>query len=162
MSDSRPEKCSQCTNPCTIHLTQIVDGNCAKVDICQDCPMAKNTLLQGSYNLVADLEIEKLPESPLLLGAGSCPACGFTKENFKERGRLGCSYCYTHFEKSIEPILDNIHRGTEHVGKYPKNHVVIEPQLSVEDLKKRLNELVLREEFEEAAVVRDQIKELEA
>ncbi len=160
MSDSRPEKCSHCKNPCTIHLTQIVDGSCAKVDLCQDCPVAKNAQSNESFNLIGDFGGPKTI-APSFDKKTGCPACGFTKENFKERGRLGCSYCYTFFESSIEPILENIHTGTEHLGKCPGKESGRPKQMDLGELKKKLSELILREEYEQAAVVRDQIKELE-
>jgi protein arginine kinase activator len=47
----------------------------------------------------------------------ACPVCGFTQADFKKTGRLGCSACYDVFGESLESMLKNMHKGSEHVGK---------------------------------------------
>ena len=36
-----PLKCDLCTNPATVHLTQIVNNKVHKVDLCEACAQAK-------------------------------------------------------------------------------------------------------------------------
>ncbi len=49
-----------------------------------------------------------------------CPVCGFTQADFKKTGRLGCSACYVTFAEGLGSLLKAMHKGTEHVGKFPQ------------------------------------------
>ncbi|MMZ62905.1 UvrB/uvrC motif protein [compost metagenome] len=55
-----------------------------------------------------------------------------------------------------------MHGNTVHVGKVPKRaggHIQVKRKL--DDLRRELQYRILQEEFEEAAALRDQIRELE-
>ena len=172
MSESRPDKCSHCKNPSTVHLTQIIDGKMKKLSMCGDCPHAQQVEQSLDYDIVGKLsEKNKLPK-PTIAGVDmKCPNCGFGQADFKELGRLGCSQCYDVFNTKLSPILGKIHQGTEHKGKVPGVELEeatepVEPEITVSpkelsELKNRLQEHVQREEYEEAAEIRDRIIELE-
>ena len=158
MSEKRPSECSHCAKPSTVHLTQIVGGEVKKLDLCADCPMAKAVEDAGSMDIVEKSNV------PLLrpIGKGqACPKCGFTQESFKELGRLGCPSCYDAFATGLEPVFQKLHKGTTHKGKSPNK--TIEPALreEIEALKRELQERVDSEDYEQAAILRDRIWELE-
>lgn len=116
-----------------------------------------------------------------------CPTCGLTLEDYQNSGRLGCGECYEHFASKLEPIFKRIHGSTRHQGKRPEESVEnvgcvdvnvedsvkargveIKLQTAVDSteqelarLKKELKEKVELEEFETAAILRDEIQELE-
>ena len=110
----------------------------------------------------------------LLLGLGAssemdsagpeleCPTCGFAQADFKKTGRLGCSTCYTVFAEPLEGMLKQMHKGTQHIGKVPK---ALRAKLDTTKQRERLNEQLQKaietENYEEAARLRDQLKELE-
>jgi protein arginine kinase activator len=90
-----------------------------------------------------------------------CPSCGFTQADFKKTGRLGCPECYQTFAEGLETMLKTMHKGTRHVGKAP--HTTPKSRdLSdkLKSLQKKLEKAISEEDFEEAAVVRDEIKAL--
>ena len=91
-----------------------------------------------------------------------CPACGFTYQDFKKVGRLGCGDCYEAFKKQLDPLLKRIHGANRHIGKVPlmvgKN---IRENASVQDMKTQLEKAIAAEEFEEAARLRDVIRDME-
>lgn len=127
--------------------------------------MAEGVVGSKQFDLLTKLT-GQAPAGPLLAkalaGSGArCPECGFTPEQFKERGRLGCPHCYEFYAGKLHPILDRIHSGTEHRGKFPKKYRKQISQKQIQELRNRLQELVQREEYEEAAVVRDRLKEIE-
>ena len=70
--------------------------------------------------------------------------------------------CYETFRESLFPLLRKIHGSTHHVGKFPKeveSDILIERK--IRELKHRLTRAIKLEEYEEAAKIRDRIKELE-
>lgn len=92
----------------------------------------------------------------------ACPNCGFTREDFKEKGRLGCSQCYETFSKGLSKVLEKVQNGTRHKGKGAVGVAAKNPYKEIAALKERLQELVLTEEYEEAAKLRDQIRAIES
>ena len=77
-------------------------------------------------------------------------------------GRLGCSECYNSFRKYLMPLLKRIHGSSRHYGKIPLAIVMPaqgKPELA--ELKTKLEKAIRDEEFEEAARIRDALKELE-
>jgi protein arginine kinase activator len=101
----------------TVFLTQIVGGKMQKVNLCEACSKEKGVNDPTGFAL-ADLllgmgaaqDIERSPSGV------SCSVCGFTQADFKKTGRLGCSACYDVFGESLEAMLKNMHKGSEHVG----------------------------------------------
>ncbi|KMT22435.1 UvrB/UvrC motif-containing protein [Clostridium cylindrosporum] len=86
-----------------------------------------------------------------------CPLCNMDIETYKRTGRLGCSKCYEIFNEDLNPIIKRIHGKTEHIGKTPSK-VDIKLNNELDKLKKELNLAVEREDYIEAARLRDLIK----
>ena len=158
-------QCDVCqTKEATVFLTQIVDGKMQKVNLCEGCSKEKGVndptgfaLADLLLGLGASQEIEK---SPATL---KCSVCGFTQADFKKTGRLGCSNCYTVFADGIAPMLKNMHKGTRHTGKTPTAfHKIREHDEKIKALQDNLSKAIEAEEFELAANLRDQIRQVEA
>jgi protein arginine kinase activator len=159
--------CSICKEKeATVHLTQIAGDKMQKVDLCEECAKTKwmndptaFSLADQLFGLGAAQEIEQAGE-----GVGlKCPACGFTQADFKKAGRLGCPECYQTFAEPLEGLLKTMHKGTRHVGKVPESLRQgrdLSDRLKV--LQKKLNKAIQEEDFEEAAVLRDEIKQTTA
>jgi protein arginine kinase activator len=92
-----------------------------------------------------------------------CPRCGFTQADFKKAGRLGCPDCYKTFADGLETLLKSMHKGTRHVGKVPES---LRHTRDLSDrlmaLQKKLNKAIEDENFEQAALLRDEIKTMSA
>ena len=97
------------------------------------------------------------------VAAKKCSVCGASFSDIAESGRVGCSECYKAFYEELLPYLKRVHGGTKHAGRVPnKAPLMVKPkEITVDDLRLKLNELVREEKFEEAAVIRDKIKEME-
>ena len=90
------------------------------------------------------------------------PVCGFTQADFKKTGRLGCSACYVTFAEGLGSLLKAMHKGTEHVGKLPERaQRAMELSERMRALTENLQKAVAEENYETAASLRDQIKQLE-
>jgi protein arginine kinase activator len=91
-----------------------------------------------------------------------CPGCGRTFSQIQQAGRMGCSKCYDQFEPQMELLLRRIHGGGSHVGKVPvRGGKAFRNKQQLAELRSKLQNLIQQEEFEEAAVIRDRIRELE-
>lgn len=161
-----PLKCDLCGKPATVHLTQIVNSKMHKVDLCEACAQAKGVTDPGGFSL-ADLLLKASlnPESTegpagILTAGGACPACNFTPSDFKKHGRFGCPQCYRTFEGMVGPMLDNMHKGTRHVGKVPVKALERRNLIErVTELETGLAAAIKSEHYEEAARLRDELAE---
>ena len=136
-----------------------------KVDLCEECAKRKGVNDPAGFSL-----------ADLLLGIGAsqefeqagggaeikCPQCGFTQADFKKAGRLGCPGCYSTFAEGLEGLLKSMHKGTQHTGKVPRALQHTRELLSdrLEHLQKKLAKAVKEEKFEQAALLRDEIKQM--
>ena len=149
----------------TVHLTQIAGDKMQKVDLCEECAKHKGVNDPAGFSL-ADLLLGLGASQELDQATGGaelkCPKCGFTQADFKKTGRLGCSACYQTFSEGLGTLLKAMHKGTEHVGKLPER-AARQQVLSVKmrTLSGHLEKAVAEENYETAASLRDQIKQLE-
>ena len=105
-----------------------------------------------------------------------CPNCSTTFASFKTSGFLGCSQCYEAFRPAMKDIVKRIHGTSTHTGityepakpvaakesaARPKPPKAPSPRNEIARLKKELDVAVKTEAYEEAAILRDKIKELE-
>lgn len=166
-------QCNLCNNEATVHLSQIVEGEVHKIDLCENCAKQKGVDDPVGYSL-----------TDFLLGLGSeqqsqqgtqetkkssssshtevrCPHCGFSQSDFKKSGRLGCPECYEAFGEILESGLKSMHKGSRHVGKVPEAYRQSRDlNEKLKSLKERLDNAVAQEHFEEAAQLRDEINQL--
>ncbi len=156
--------CDVCKcNDATVFLTQILEGKMQKVNLCDSCSKEKGVQDPTGFAL-ADLLLGIGAAEEIEKGAPSekCPVCGFTQADFKKSGRLGCSACYITFADGLGSLLKAMHKGTEHVGKLPQRaHRELELSSRVRTLTENLNKAVAEENYEAAATLRDQLKQLE-
>jgi len=147
----------------TVHLTQITGDKMQKVDLCEECAKHKGVNDPAGFSL-ADLLLGLGASQELDPGSGAeskCPKCGFTQADFKKAGRLGCAECYTTFAEGLEGLLKTMHKGTRHIGKVPhglQQNRDLEERLK--QLRKKLDKAVEDENFEQAASLRDEIKQM--
>ena len=154
-------KCHHCDKQATVHLTQILNGQMHKMDLCEGCAQAKG--VTNPENLSISSLMDKV-ELDVNSGGTTmvCESCGTTHQEFKKGGRLGCEACYHVFRPVLDPLLDGMHAGIKHLGKVPsrdKSRVKFEQ--SIHSLKKDLQEAVEKEDFEKAAELRDKLREIE-
>lgn len=169
------KKCEICASPATVFLTQIINGKSTKFCLCAKCAQERGLLdpdafdlaeklfpnLQGQFSKESSADggaaIPALQSLPLT----SCPICAFTLQDYKNVGRLGCSECYNVFEEEILPLLAQIQPDSQHRGKTPVKAKKRETKThAISDLEQQLSLAVAREDYERAAKLRDQIKQL--
>ena len=153
-------------NPATVHLTEIIDEQMNELHLCEDCARAKSTAMEqqfGLSDLLAGMADFQKPSTEEEVVVSKCPSCGLTYADFKKIGRLGCGECYNVFRKYLAPLLKRIHGSNQHDGKSPlkikTTSRVYKKKGDLQELKKQLQQAIEREAFEEAARLRDMIKE---
>ncbi|MEE9297290.1 MAG: UvrB/UvrC motif-containing protein, partial [Phycisphaerae bacterium] len=114
-----------------------------------------NTILDSFIKHAAG--VQKMSETP-------CADCGTTFREFRSQGLLGCARCYTAFEKPLLSLIERAHEGaTHHVGKVP-SRLGGEPSIHtrIAQTRRQLREAIKQEDYEAAARLRDEIKEIES
>ncbi len=160
-------QCCVCKEkPATVHLTQIVGDKMQKLDLCEDCAKTKGINDPTSFGLAdLDLVLGLGASQQLEQAAGGvelkCPRCGFTQADFKKSGRLGCPECYVTFAEGLRGLLKTMHKGTRHTGKAPAAlRSTRENADKLKTLQVKLAKAIKDENYEQAAQLRDEIKQL--
>ena len=162
----RPVECSQCKKPAKIAYKELVESSMQCTEMCADCPILQQKL-HGQSPAV------KLQEGLADMEAGLCCGnCRTTLESIKMGNLLGCSECYTVFSDVLiaeliasEKIPSRIKKDALtkknqplHLGKSPNKPLTIPSSSRLIALNEALNDALKRENYEQAAWLRDQIK----
>lgn len=150
----------------SVHLTQIAGDKMQKVDLCEECAKSKGVNDPTGFSL-ADLLLGLGASQEIEHATGGadvrCPKCGFSQADFKKAGRLGCADCYRTFAEALDGLLKTMHKGIRHVGKVPES---LRQGRDLTDrlkgLQRKLTKAIDAEDFEQAAVLRDEIKKMTA
>jgi protein arginine kinase activator len=144
-----------------VHLKQASNGMVREVHVCQECAAKHGFDAQSQLSLTDFLfGMAGTQQDALLPGEDkSCPVCHARWSDFKKTTRLGCSTCYETFSEELEPVLASMHKKDQHIGKAPAGRAA---GMEAASLRKALDEAVAAQNFEEAAKLRDRLKEVEA
>lgn len=168
-------ECQEChKRPASVHFTQVINGNKTEVHVCEICAKEKgymtepeegyslHNLLTGLFNFDS-AKMGKPEASFKQTKELQCTQCKMTFSEFKRTGKFGCASCYHTFSNRLDPIFRRVHSGnTQHHGKIPKRkggNLHAKKQMKM--YRAELQQLIDNEAFEDAAKVRDKIKELE-
>lgn len=165
--------CQNCKrNEATTHIRRIVNGAAAEYHLCPECadqlgyssPLGGLGLGLGELfgSFLGDMPISRLSNRVI-----RCEKCGCSFEDIAKSGKVGCADCYELFYDKLLPSLRRIHGQTVHAGKKPRGTDGEEPQPKKEsdrigELKQKLAQAVEEQNFELAAVLRDEIRRAEA
>ncbi len=155
------EKCGK--NHATTHIKSVVNGVVREYNLCEECAASYGYASNSLSGMLASMfgDINKMQDT---VEKKKCPVCGASFSDIAKKGRVGCSECYSTFYDELLPYLKRVHGSTKHAGKIPNSApLVVKPKTeTVEDLRSELSRLVAEENYEQAAIVRDKIRELEA
>ena len=94
-----------------------------------------------------------------------CPKCGTSFDEIAHSGKVGCADCYRTFYDKLLPSIQRIHGKIKHSGKTvsaaPEQPKIETKEEKIEKLKAAMNDAVAKQDFENAAKIRDEIKALE-
>jgi protein arginine kinase activator len=159
-------RCDYCgEQDATVHLGQLLNGEMKNLHLCKECA--------GKSGINVD---DPVSLSDLLLKAGlasgapeagtaedtSCPECHMRLSDFRKTSRLGCPACYEAFAAELAGLLLGLHKSQYHAGKAPSGtRLSHDIQVQAEGISRRLKAAIATEQFEEAARLRDELKQLQ-
>lgn len=155
-------KCERCASPATLHVTEIEgEGKFEEHHLCEQCaPKYFNDAQKGGGGKALAKESAASEEAGV--AQQECPTCGLKFVEFRNSGRLGCPHDYEVFREELVPLLESIHGETKHTGKTPRRYPQTKKnEQELTQLRHRLKQAVTREDYEEAARLRDRIRQLE-
>ena len=141
----------------------------SKVQLCEECAKKMEETTEAANLLAFIPQIlsglqgmeEQIAEDVLSGELLVCENCGTTFNDFQKMGYLGCASCYRSFSEPLGRIILEFQEADEHRGKIPvKGSEGARLRKQVVELEKRLEKQIAEEEYESAAAVRDQIKEI--
>lgn len=156
--------CKFCGQPATIHLTDILHQQKRETHLCEACARAKKIIpdqpgshidLHGLVQLVMGQSDGADAAAP---GSLTCSNCGLKYSAFREEGRLGCAADYDEFAGPLATLLERVHRATDHCGKVPSRK---RATMDLSKLKAELEAAIAAERYEDAAVLRDRLRQKE-
>jgi len=180
--------CDNCgKNYANVRYTQIINGNKREMFLCEACSKIFGI---ENFNMTMDFStfledfftgFEEENIFPKLLNTKEikCKRCNSTFEDFINTGRFGCQECYGAFEEKIDLFLRNIQGANRHIGRLGKINDEVKDKSKnwvesektsikettklgqINELKKQLKIAINEEKYEDAASLRDKIKELE-
>jgi protein arginine kinase activator len=166
--------CQKCgKNEASVHLTRIINGEKEELHLCESCAKKSDefsfhsdnnftfqSLLSGVLNnSFSDKNKSILKDN--LIEENICGNCGLSYLDFSKSGLFGCSDCYDKFEDKLDPLFKRIHGSNRHTGKKPSKYKIKkDTEKEIDLLKAKMEEAVEKENFEEAAEIRDRIHEI--
>lgn len=178
-------------NEANIKFLQIINGEKTELFLCQNCaeemnienfniniPMDFSSFVSEFFDSFGEQDfITALTEN----NYQKCNNCGLSYDEFIKTGKLGCIDCYDVFKDRIDLITKNVQGSLEHRGKRLSNNNNnnnnqsnsnklenfygednnLNKNEQLENLKLKLKKAIREEKYEEAAVIRDEIKKLQ-
>lgn len=168
--------CQNCgKNEANFRYTQIINGVKKEVILCSECakklgidnmdiPISFSNFLGDFFNDYAENSL--LPS--LSVNNAKCKTCGMTYNDFINTGMFGCSDCYDIFSNPIDSLLKNLHGTAKHIGRGAKGITEsnttkskkVNEKDDKQDLQKELDKAIKEERYEDAAKIRDKMKEM--
>lgn len=158
--------CPRCLKrEATVYFSRNINGKKEEYQVCGECAkelgfFSQSELLFNMSDFMGGFMGKGMAHS--LSAEKICPSCGMSLGELAKTSKLGCSKCYDFFDSYLEPVMKRIHGNTRHTGKLPENaDENFKKQRHLISLKDELKSAIAREDFEQAALLRDKIKEME-
>ncbi len=160
--EERPLECTSCKKHVAVRYTEVMGGVITHTVMCSDCPVLEMRL----HGIPSGDFAESAAEAGLC-----CGNCGTTLNSVRSGSFLGCQFCYDVFGDVLVGELESMNKISQklmtpsmashlHVGRKPGEVTKMSPSNQLIALKEALDETLEREDYEQAAWIRDQIKEL--
>jgi len=158
------QACDRCSNPATVHLTEIRGKKKTERHLCEQCARSLQVPAPQKelQKLLKTLEPGQRPSRRVADLTNACPECGLTYAEFRQSGRFGCAHDYAVFGDHVPRLLRRIHGKCEYSGKAPRGRWVEHAVMLSERqrLQRALEAATQIENYEEAARLRDALRAL--
>lgn len=174
-------QCDRChKKDAKILYTEIINGVKKEQHLCEECatdyssfqmekPIMNSDFTLGDLlsTLLENYSVADKKTAGTMNRTITCSNCGTSFDEFMQKGRFGCAQCYRSFHSQLGKTLKGIQGAEVHTGKRPRGLVmptdtdrVTKDFTEAEKLSLKLQEAIEKEEFEEAARLRDLIKQM--
>ncbi len=184
------ESCGQ--NPANVFFKAVINSKSTKMNLCEECAREKGILTQewnladlekpgfslsdmiGSLSSQSQESLAKSFKTAARPTSGRCPRCQTSFSDFKTSGFAGCSNCYEAFYPAMRQIIKRIHGSNVHTGAKNQGsaqigapaaspvHTRLDIDRELVKLKDALRDAVHKEAYEQAAILRDKIQDMES
>ncbi|NLD87672.1 MAG: hypothetical protein GX633_05390 [Clostridiales bacterium] len=152
------EKCGK--NEVTVYVKSVINGAVTEKRLCSKCAAEENAVFPS--DIFSDMFSLKMPKADTGAETLRCPLCGSAGREIIKSGKAGCSECYSIFNKIMTSMTHRIHGSAKHTGSLPGScGEEIKREKKIEELKSKLKAAIDTEAYEDAAVLRDEIRSLE-
>lgn len=163
--------CEECgVNEACYTISVMMGGQITQRHLCADCMAKMNMnlaagnikhLLSAIMSAISGGVEEAAANAVAPADDVICERCNTTLSQFTKSGKLGCPNCYQAFREQLTPMLQQIHGRVQHAGRKPLDDEAAQRRRDVYDrLTRQLEQAVAVEDFETAAILRDQLKHL--
>lgn len=163
-------KCTECKkNEATVYYREVINGKETEYALCPECAAKHESKMNKSFfddfyspfenSLIGSL-FSPAP-TKLQRSEKKCTLCGSTIREIAKSGKVGCPVCYSVFREELSPTLTKLHGNGVHRGRVPKKlRHETEEKKKLEKLNEELKTAIAEEKYEDAAVIRDKIREI--
>lgn len=148
--------CVVCGSPATIFVSFVKNGGISKLCYCEKHAKEAGVINGHYYDFLPDNNCAAFEQ---ITRCNVCPKCNMSQTAFLADKKFGCPNCYNVFYDFSSKLIQRIYEEPFHIGKVPKHffkkHVVKE---RLNYFNKKMEALLARENYEQAAVLRDKIK----
>ncbi len=169
-------KCTHCNErEANTHIKRIINGKREEMHLCSQCAEELGVMNEFNFepfsmnSFFGNLLGAGATALNSLAGIDRCTYCGSSFNDVVNSGQVGCAHCYDKFEDMLYPSIEKLHGRARHIGKcvtYTEENDEQKPSeeapqpTKLEALKADLKKAVQEQRFEDAAVLRDRIKEI--
>ena len=161
--------CDLChKNAAILHLEEVSQKGSRKINLCIKCAKENgfkigfkvdNKKLMNFMDTYTDQG--KARRNLLSEDLLQCINCGTTLKDITKHEKAGCPQCYKNFDAIIDLIVLKNNNSLTFKGKLPEDIDEIRlRRKEIRKLKLKLNNLIEEENYKEAALIRDKIKDL--
>lgn len=171
-------KCQNCgINEANVSYTEVINGKKTHVVLCDKCANKMNIGMNMNFDFDFNDIFGAFFSEPSLVKTLTqaepiaCDSCGTTYDEFANTGMFGCENCYNVFSNRLDNVLPRLQGANRHVGRrlndINKSTVVKKSKdkkekTELEKLQDELKACIEKEEYENAAIIRDKIKKIES
>ena len=163
------QKCSK--REATTHIKRVINGEATESHLCRECAsvLGYDGLFSPFDLSIPNIFSNFFSDSILSLASANeerCEKCSSSFDDIVRSGMVGCADCYEKFYDRLLPSIQRIHGKAKHAGKVPaeaekteKNEIIDNSKL-INEKEEQMKKAIEVQDFESAAVLRDEIKAL--
>lgn len=158
-------RCQSCgKKEANVKYYENINGKKQTLYFCEECAKKIGFSNFSDISSLFSPIFTSIPEFDLL-EKKKCNMCGCTIDDYLKSGMLGCENCYKVFEDNINELIYKINGKNKHIKLSEIKNIENEDaaarkKYKIKALKEELENMVKEEKYEEAAIIRDEIKSL--